>query len=92
MQREAPAMTVRQNLGELINEVQYRHDRIVITKAGKPVAALIDMNLYERIRQMDDEFAAMADEFAQAFAAIPEPEGLSMLDEAVRAARGKSAE
>ena len=34
MQREAPAMTVRQNLGELINEVQYRHDRIVITKAG----------------------------------------------------------
>ena len=92
MQREAPAMTVRQNLGELINEVQYRHDRIVITKAGKPVAALIDMNLYERIRQMDDEFAAMADEFAQAFAAIPEPEGLAMLDEAVRAARGKSAE
>ena len=46
------------------------------------------MNLYERIRQMDDEFAAMADEFAQAFASIPEPEGLAMLDEAVRAARG----
>jgi prevent-host-death family protein len=92
MQREAPAMTVRQNLGELINEVQYRHDRIVITKAGKPVAALIDMNLCERIRQMDDEFAAMADEFTQAFAAIPEPEGLAMLDEAVRAASGRSAE
>ena len=81
-------MTVRQNLGELINEVQYRHDRIVITKAGKPVAALIDMNLYERIRQMDDEFAAMADEFARAFASIPEAEGLAMLDEAVRVARG----
>ena len=50
------------------------------------------MNLYERSRQMDDEFAAMADEFAQAFASIPEPEGLAMLDEAVRAARGRSAE
>lgn len=85
-------MTVRQNLGELINEVQYRHDRIVITKAGKPVAALIDMNLYERIRQMDDEFAAMADEFARAFASIPEPEGFAMLDEAVRAARKRAAE
>ena len=85
-------MTVRQNLGELINEVQYRHDRIVITKAGKPVAALIDMNLYERIRQMDDEFAAMADEFTRAFASIPEPEGLAMLDEAVRVARGRGAE
>lgn len=92
MQREAPAMMVRQNLGELINEVQYRHDRIVITKAGKPVAALIDMNLYERIRQMDDEFAVLADELAQAFAEIPESEGLATLDEAVRAARVRAPE
>ncbi len=89
MQREAPAMTVRKNLGELINEVQYRHDRIVITKAGKPVAALIDMTLYERIRRMDEEFAAMADELAQAFAAVPEAEGMALLDEALHAARGK---
>lgn len=80
-------MTVRQNLGELINEVQHRHDRIVITKAGKPVAAMIDMNLYERIRLMDEDFSAMADELAQAFASIPEAEGQAMLDEAVRAAR-----
>ena len=31
MQREATAMTVRQNLGELLNEVQYRRDSIVVT-------------------------------------------------------------
>jgi len=37
MIREAPAMTVRQNLGELLNEVQYRHGKVLITKAGKPV-------------------------------------------------------
>ena len=40
MIREAPAMTVRQRFGELLNEVQYRRGRVVITKAGKPVAAL----------------------------------------------------
>ena len=39
MIKEAPAMTVRQHLGELLNEVQYRHGKVVITKAGKPVAA-----------------------------------------------------
>jgi prevent-host-death family protein len=89
MQREAPAMMVRQNLGELINEVQYRHDRIVITKAGRPVAALIDMALYERIRRMDEEFAVMADELAAAFAGVPEAEGSALLDEALRAARRK---
>lgn len=33
MLREAPAMTVRQRLGELLNEVQYREDSILVTKA-----------------------------------------------------------
>ncbi len=42
MIREAPAMTVRQNLGELLNEVQFRHGRILITKAEKEVDALVD--------------------------------------------------
>ena len=35
MIREASAMTVRQNLGDLLNEVQYRNGKILITKAGK---------------------------------------------------------
>ncbi len=89
MLHEAPAMTVRKNLGELINEVQYRHDRIIITKAGKPVAALIDMSLFERIRKLDDDFAALADELARAFAEVPEEDGMALVDEAVRAARGR---
>lgn len=44
MIREAPTMTVRNNLGELLNEVQYRGDSVMITKGGKPVAAIIDVN------------------------------------------------
>lgn len=91
MIREAPAMSVRQNLGELLNEVQYRGDRIVITKAGKPVAALIDIALFERLRQLDEEFAAMADELAQSFADLPEAEGTALVDEAVRAVRRQRA-
>ena len=51
MQREATAMTVRQNLGELLNGVQYRQDQVVITKAGKPVAALVDMVAFEKVRE-----------------------------------------
>ncbi len=40
--RQSAAMEVRNNLGELLNDVQYRGDRIVIARAGKPVAALVD--------------------------------------------------
>ena len=42
---ETSAVAFRQNLGEMINQVQFRKDSIVITKDGKPVAALIDAQL-----------------------------------------------
>lgn len=39
MINEVNAVTFRQNLGEMFNHVQYRHDAILIKKDGKPVAA-----------------------------------------------------
>lgn len=49
---QASAVTFRQNLGEMLNQVQFRHDSIVINKDGKPVAALVDARLFERMRRM----------------------------------------
>ena len=39
---QASAVSFRQILGEMLNQVQYRHDSVVINKDGKPVAALVD--------------------------------------------------
>jgi prevent-host-death family protein len=89
MIREAPAMMVRQNLGELLNEVQYRGDSIVITKGGKPVAAIVDIALYERIRRMREDFDRMLDELAQAGKKVPESEVASLISEAVAESRRK---
>jgi len=91
MIREAPAMTVRQNLGELLNEVQYRNGKILITKAGKPVAALVDIALFERIRKLDEEFDQMTAQFAKAFARKGEEEVDAVVDEAVNSVRRKPA-
>lgn len=90
MFHEASAMTVRQNLGELLNEVQYRHSRVMITKAGKPVAALVNMELFERIRKLDEEFERMAGDLAIAFADLPEEKGAALIDEALKNARRTS--
>ena len=49
---EVSAVKFRQNLGEMLNQVQYRNDSIVINKDGKPVAALVDAELFARIRRM----------------------------------------
>ena len=90
MIREAPAMTVRQNLGELLNEVQYRNGKVLITKAGKPVAALVDIALFERIRKLDEDFDQMTADFAMAFAGKGEKKIEALVDEAVKAVRRKS--
>ncbi len=88
MIREAPAMTIRQNLGELLNEIRYRGDSVVITKSGKPVAALIDIERFERLRTLDEEYARLRGDLNQAFSKVPPDEGMAVIDEAVRSARG----
>ena len=87
MIREATAMTVRHNLGELLNEVQYRHGKVLITKAGKPVAALVDIAMLTRLRKLDEEFDRMRTELAQAFTGMNEEAVGALVDEAVKDVR-----
>lgn len=88
MQREATAMTVRQNLGELLNEVQYKHDSIVITKAGKPVAAMVDIETYQRIKRRDSgDFERLWTEFSKGFADLTDEQAQELANEAVKEAR-----
>lgn len=89
MIREAPAMTVRQNLGDLLSEVQYRKGKVIITKVGKPVAALVDIALFERIRKLDEEFDQMREELARAFSDMSEKQVEALVDEAVKEARAR---
>ena len=88
MLREATAMNVRQNLGELLNGVQYRHDSIVITKAGKPVAALVDMATFERMRRKNDgEFEKLWARFSKGFDDMSEAEVEELVNAEVKAVR-----
>ena len=87
MIREATAMKVRQNLGELLNEVQYRRDSIVVTKGGKPVAALVDIDLFQKIRLLDWEFDRLTAELAKTYEGIDPETATKEIDAAVKAAR-----
>ena len=80
-------MKVRQNLGEIINEVQYRHDSVVVTRAGKPVAAIVDITLFNKMRQLEKEFDRTQKELQEAFQGeIPEAVD-EVLQKAKRASR-----
>ncbi|MHA6879367.1 type II toxin-antitoxin system prevent-host-death family antitoxin [Ralstonia pseudosolanacearum] len=84
---EISAVNFRQNLGEMLNQVQYRNDSIVINKDGKSVAALVDAELFARIRRMRQRFDALSERIAEAYAEVPAGEGLAEIDAAVTAER-----
>jgi prevent-host-death family protein len=84
---EVSAVSFRQNLGEMLNKVQYRNDSIVINKDGKPVAALVDADLFARIRRMRDRFDELTSRVAGAYRDVPAELGMAEIDAAVEQER-----
>ena len=80
---EVSAVNFRQNLGEMLSQVQYRNDSIVINKDGKPVAVLVDPELFARIRRMRERFDALSGRVAEAYADVPPKQGMAEIDAAV---------
>lgn len=89
MVTEVSAVKFRQNLGEMLNQVQYRKDSIVINKDGKPVAALVDAQLFARIRAMRDRFDELTSQIAADFADTPAEEGMAQIDALVAQERAR---
>jgi prevent-host-death family protein len=84
---QTSAVTFRQNLGEMLNQVQYRHDSVVINKDGKPVAALVDARLFERIRRMQGRFDALCQRIEAGYDGVPEEAGIAEIEAAIATER-----
>ncbi len=80
---QTSAVAFRQNLGVMLNQVQYRHDSVLINKDGKTVAALIDARLFERIRRMQARFDALCQRLETGFASVAEETGMAAIDAAI---------
>ena len=80
-------MAVRQNLGELLNHVQYHGDSVVVTKDGKPVAALVDYPLFERIRQLRERFDQLTEKMGHAYDGVADATAQAEIHDAVKSAR-----
>ena len=87
MVTEVNAVNFRQNLGEMLNQVQYRKDSVVIHKDGKPVAALVDAELFARIRRMRERFDELSSRIAAAYSDVPEEQGMAEIDAVVSQVR-----
>jgi prevent-host-death family protein len=86
---EVSDINLRQNLGTLLNQVEDRKGSILISKDGKPVAALVDADLFARINRIRDRFDDLANRIAEDYAQTPVEIGLAEIDAAVAAQRAQ---
>jgi prevent-host-death family protein len=47
MEKELGVTKAREQFGELVEQVQYKGDSIIINRNGKPAAAIVSMDVYE---------------------------------------------
>ena len=58
MTKRIPAMTARKNFGELLENVFYRGDEVVVERAGKAMGVFIPMEQYQKLEQQRTEASA----------------------------------
>ncbi|MFD8568883.1 type II toxin-antitoxin system Phd/YefM family antitoxin [Streptomyces sp. NPDC059639] len=62
MAYEIPVTQARAELADLINRVVYGGERVVVTRHGKPLIALVSAADLERLEEMGDRAGVLAEE------------------------------
>jgi prevent-host-death family protein len=55
---EVNTITARAKFSELVNRAAYGKERVVLTRHGKPVAAVVSLDDLEALEQLEDEHDA----------------------------------
>ena len=92
MLKKISAMKVRQNLGQVMNEVALRGDDYVVERAGKPLVAIIPMEKYRKLQRDLDEFWEEVKSFQQSVRDVDPKEVDAAIEEAVLEAGKATAE
>jgi prevent-host-death family protein len=79
MKKTISALKVRQNLGQVMNEVSIKGDDYVVERAGKPLVAIIPVEKYLRFQKDLDEFYNEVKSFQTSVKDVP----AKVLDEAL---------
>jgi len=87
MVKKVPAMKVRDNLGQLLDEVYYRGDEVVIERAGKAMAVLVPVGRYEQYQRERRERFKILDQIKAKTRRVPAKRLDGMIEEAVRSSR-----
>ena len=65
MLKTISAIKVRQNLGQVMNEIALKDDEYIVERAGKPLVAIIPIEQYQSMKKEREEFFQMLDDIRE---------------------------
>ena len=89
MEKTVNAVQARKQLGRLLEEVFYQNQRVIIERAGRPMAVLVPLEQYRQWQAGRDAFFATVDEVLQHTREIPPEELETVIAEASAAAKAQ---
>lgn len=87
MKRTLSAMEARQKLGEVIEGVYYRGDEVKIERAGKTMAVVVPLQLYEAFLKQREELFELIERNWEKNQEVSESEIEAEIQEALNAVR-----
>lgn len=92
MEKTVSAFEARRQFGSLLNGVDARGDKVVVTRHGEPVAALVPISILVHWRQQREDFLEMWDRLESRnvdLEPLTEDEAMEIALEAVAAVRAE---
>ena len=89
MERELSVTKAREQFAELVDQVQYKGDSVIINRSGKPVAVLVSVDIYEQWRQERRDFFSHIRQM-QSSAGLEPDEADRLANEAVAEIRNRA--
>lgn len=81
------AREARQKLSELVGRVHYGGDTVILESSGKPMAAVVPLEMFNRMMAEREARFAIIDEIRAKMPDVPEEEAEADIAEAIAAVR-----
>jgi prevent-host-death family protein len=59
LMKEVALSTAQEQLSELVDDVRRHHDDVIISSNDQPVAALVEIDRYRRMQELEDRFTQL---------------------------------
>ena len=89
MRKEVSATELHQKLSELLEGVHHNGDRLIVTRANAPFAAVVPIEVYEDMLQQREHAFSILDRISEKVPAVSEEEAHTDIEKSIAEVRAE---